>query len=442
MVSSKLEVTNTPKDIAGCGWYEILPRPKSYDGLTGKHQYDWVIIGAGYTGLSAAKRLLQRTPDATVAVIDAQSIAWGAAGRNSGFMIDLPHDVSAESYSGGHEKDLREIRTHRKAISFATEIVEEYRLQDFFSTCGKYHGAVDQSGIKHLETYTRQLDRLGERYSLLDQVQMRAVTGSDFYLGGMHSPGSAMIQPAGYIRGLADGLSEQGVSIFENSPVRAIEKGERHRVITDQGEISSANIILCVNGHAQSFGYYQRRLIHLFLYASMSRALTETEMSTLGGISEWGITPADPLGSTVRRYRDRILIRNSVSYTPHIDSSAAMIKKTVKQHDLSFRKRFPMLTDVSMEYHWGGHLCMSLNSMPGFGELEPGIFSAVCQNGLGVTNGTYAGMAIVDLATGQQNDIVADMPVEQPNKLPPEPFMTLGTKASLYWKQHKAKKEL
>ncbi len=383
-------------------------------------------------------------PNQKVTVLDAQAIAWGAAGRNSGFMIDLPHDVSADSYSGGLEKDLKEIRMYRRAIDFAADAVEDYGLQAHFNPCGKYHGAVDKAGLDHLDEYSRQLDRLGEPYSRLDRKQLAEVTGTDFYAGGIHAPGTVMTQPAGYIRGLADGLANNSnVSIYEHSPVVRIDKGTIHRVVTPEGEVSAAKVLLCVNGHAQSFGYYTRRLMHIYTFASMTRKLTENEMTLLGGSKEWGLIPANPQGSTVRRYRDRLLIRNTFTYNPSMETSKEQIEHLGRRHDKSFINRFgKKLSNVSMEYRWGGQLCLSLNSVQGFGLLEPGIYSAVCQKGLGVGVGTYAGMAIVDLALGLDNDTVRDLGSEQPQKLYPEPLMTIGAKSVLWWKHFRAGLEL
>src|SRR5262245_35719775 len=92
-----------PADQSISGWYALLPPPGPATVLEGRHSADFVIVGAGFAGLSAARRLTQLAPDARIVVIDAQRVGWGAAGRNSGFMIDLPHELSTETYAGGDD---------------------------------------------------------------------------------------------------------------------------------------------------------------------------------------------------------------------------------------------------------------------------------------------------------------------------------------------------
>lgn len=432
------DARKTPADLAGSGWYEILPPPAPAEHLVGNITADWVIIGAGFAGLSAALRLTERRPHDQVVVLEAQRIAWGSAGRNSGFMVDLPHDIASHSYVGGLAEDRKQIRMNRAAISYAAGIAKRFGLREHFEPVGKYHGAVDRRGMDHLTDFCRHLDKLNEPYTPLDRTQMTELTGGDFYAGGIHAPGAAVIQPAGYIRGLADGLRDLA-AVYENSPVVKIESGVTHTVHTPEGKVSTPCIILAMNGHAQSLGFYRRKLMHLFTYASMTRALTEAEQKKLGGHQEWGLIPADPLGTTVRRYRDRVVIRHTFTYNPSLATSKAQVARIGLRHDRSFQDRFPMLKGTAMEYRWGGALCLSLNAVPAFGEVEERIYSAVCHNGLGTARGTYGGMAVVDFATGQNNQIVADaVSSDPPKKLPPEPFMTLGAKAVLWWKQKKA----
>lgn len=434
--------SKTPSDLAASGWYEILPPPglsEAAERLARDITADWVIVGAGFAGLTAAMRLTERCPGDKVVVLEAQRIAWGAAGRNSGFMIDLPHDLSSESYAGGLAEDRKQIRMNRVAIAYAADIVERFGLQAHFSPAGKYHGAVTQRGMDRLASFRRHLDNLNEPCTPLDRVQLAEITGSDFYAGGIHAPGAAVIQPAGYIRGLAAGLRRQQVAIYEDSPVVKIDSGAPHMVHTPGGKVSTAGIILAVNGHAQSFGFHRRKLMHVFTYAGMTRSLREAEQKRLGGLKEWGLLPADPLGTTVRRYHDRVVIRNTFTYNPSMETSEAQVARFGRRHDRAFQKRFPLLKGVAMEYRWGGALCLSLNSVPAFGEVDERIYSAVCHNGLGTAKGTYGGIAVVDLATGQNNRIVADIAAcDPPKKLYPEPLMTMGAKATLWWKQKRA----
>src|SRR5262249_6008068 len=121
--------------------------------LEGKQKADWVIVGAGFAGLSAARRLSQLVPGERIAVVEAQRVGWGAAGRNSGFMIDLPHELSSETYAGGLQHDLKQIRMNRVGIAFAADSADEYGLHEFFISAGKYHGAATTHGLSALAQF-------------------------------------------------------------------------------------------------------------------------------------------------------------------------------------------------------------------------------------------------------------------------------------------------
>ena len=95
----------SPVDPGPAGWNAILPAAQAPDTQDGDLVADWLIIGAGFAGLSAAARLLQACPTDRIVIVDATRVGQGPAGRNSGFMIDLPHDLSSESYKGALERD-------------------------------------------------------------------------------------------------------------------------------------------------------------------------------------------------------------------------------------------------------------------------------------------------------------------------------------------------
>jgi glycine/D-amino acid oxidase-like deaminating enzyme len=176
----------------------------------------------------------------------------------------------------------------------------------------------------------------------------------------------------------------------------------------------------------------------------MTRALTDSEARQLGGEREWHMIPADPMGTTVRRIAEnRILIRNGCLYRPSLEACDSHIEAASRAHDRSFLARFPMLDSVSMEYRWGGRLCLSLNSVPAFGEVDEGVYSANCQNGLGAAKGTLSGVAVAELAAGERTHRVeAMLAFAPPRRLPPEPLMSLGAAAKLKWMEWRAGREM
>jgi glycine/D-amino acid oxidase-like deaminating enzyme len=219
-----MKVTRLPKDPGPAGWNAILPEEPPRPALDGATTADWLLIGAGFAGLAGARRLRQSRPDDRIAVLEATRVAHGPAGRNSGFMIDLPHVLQSDDYGGSLDADRRRTAMNRAAIEFAEDAAREYGLSaEAFTRSGKTNAAATQKGLGHNAAYARHLDALGEPYEMLDAAAMKALTGMDYYLGGLFTPGAAMIQPALFVRGLARGLASDRMSIWENSPVVELE---------------------------------------------------------------------------------------------------------------------------------------------------------------------------------------------------------------------------
>lgn len=439
-----IKVSNTKSGNPGVsGWQAILPKPKSARVLTEDVTADWVVIGGGFTGLAAARRLNQSRPGDKVILLEALRIGEGPAGRSSGFMIDLPHDISAESYTSSVERDKRQTEMNRSALRFAARAGEEYGFtREIFDPRGKINASATVKGHEHNEIYAEHLARMGEPFTKLSAEDMRRIAGTDYYVSGLFTPGTIMLQPAGYVRAFANGLTRHNqADIYENSPVIEMRRtGSVWQVNTPKGMVTAPKIILAVNGHIQSFGYFKGRLMHIFLYASLTEPLTDKQAKALGGESEWELVPADPMGSTMRRIVSaqgtRILTRNKFIYNPSVEASERSIGRAAGDHDKAFQARFPMLSGVNMQYRWGGRLCLSWHSTPVFGEVEQGVYTAVCQNGLGASLGTLSGMLAADLATDTPNPYVQTyLDAPAPTRLPPEPLSLIGATVYLNWKE-------
>ena len=443
-----------PKNPGDTGWKEILPKRKVNSKLSDHINADYLIIGGGFAGLSAARRLNQIDNKAKIALLEACEIAEGPAGRNSGFMIDLPHNLASDDYVGSLDKDREQTLINRSAIEFAKSASEEYEMPpEAIQLVGKTNAAATPKGMNFNTEYAKHLDKTSESYKVLDAQDMKDLTGIDYYMNGLWTPGTAMLQPALYIQSLADGVSKNNnTTIYENSPVISLEEEGIHdgqivwKAKTSLGSISSSKIILAVNGIVERFGYFQNRLMTIFTYSSLTRELTNDETNTLGGSSQWGLTSADAMGSSVRRISgmggNRILIRNRWSYNPSMEVSDSFMSSAANSHNESFKARFPMLKNVSMEYSWGGRLCLSLNSVFAQGEVDEGIYSACCQNGLGTAKGTAIGIITAEKITGAINSLVPDFVDEEaPKKLMPKPFMWFGVNSYMRWKELLAGKE-
>lgn len=443
-----MKVRRLPVDTGPAGWNEILPAAGAPEVLEEHITADWLVIGAGFAGLAATRRLAQLHPGARIVLLEARRVGEGPAGRNSGFMIDLPHHLTSEGYGGQMESDRAEARANRAGIAFAAGMAGEFGLsREAFNPSGKTNAAASERGHKHNMDYAAHLANMGEACEMLDAAQMREMTGSTYYQSGLFTPGAVMIQPALFVRSVACGLKSGRVSVFENSPVTELNRQGDWTARTGKGSVTAPRVILGVNGHANSFDQFRGRLMHVHLYASMTRALTPEECRKLGGAARWGVTPADPMGSTVRRISgtggDRIVVRNRFTYDPSMQVSEGRVARMARDHDRSFAARFPALQGIGMEYRWGGRLCLSWNSVPALGEVDEGLYSACCQNGLGTAKGTLHGMLMAELASGERSELLDEvMAQDAPRRLPPEPFACIGANAVMRWGEIKAGREL
>ena len=441
-----MKVSKLPQDPGPAGWNAILEPRDPTPALDLNLTADWIVIGAGFAGLSAARRLAQLCPEDRIVSLDASTVADGPAGRNSGFMIDLPHDLTSDDYGGAIEADKAQIEDNRRGIAFAREIAQEYGFSETaFDPSGKINAAATAKGQKHNIEFGRHLAKLDEPYTFLDAQQLHELTGITYYNHGIFCPGTVVIQPAEYIRALAAGVCSNRVVLHENSPVIALHKAANWIAKTPKGRVEAPKVILAVNGHLNSFGFLKRRIMHIFTYASMTRAMTPDEIKVLGGQRVWGVTPSDPMGSTVRRVSgiggDRIVVRNRFTFNPSIEAGAT--DGIYRDHDKSFAARFPMLGGMDMEHRWGGRLAVTQENVQAIGELEEGLYSACIQNGLGTAKGTLAGVLAAELACGITSPALdRALAAQMPKRMPPAPIASLGANAVIRWNEWKAGAEL
>jgi len=437
-----------PVQLGPAAWNSILGPQPAAPSLKSDCTADFVVVGAGFAGLSAARRLTQLQPGARIVVLDAGRIAEGAAGRNSGFMIDLPHDLQSEDYAGEGD-DRAMIALNRHAIRFAGEAVEDYDIdRNYFDRAGKVNGAVSAAAESHNVSYANHLASLGESCEMLDLKAMRELTGSSHYRSGLYSPGTVMLQPAGYIRGLAKGLRAVGVDIYEDTPCTAVERiGPDWQLRTPHGCVTTPRVVMTVNGHLESFGFEKGRLMQIFLYAVMTPELDDDAVRRLGGRQRWGITPSDPMGTTVRRIDsgqggNRIVVRTCATLRPNTRPSADDLVRASRTMQSKFDQRFPQLAGMKMEHAWAGHLCLSLNGVSVTRKLDEGMFSGCVQNGLGTARGTLTGIAAAEMAAGETSCVTKHFQTEdKPRRLPPQPFQQIGANAVLRLKEWRARDE-
>jgi len=416
------------------GWYNILPSPPPGRKLDGEQTTDWLVIGAGFTGLSAGRRLADCFPDDRIAIVEADRVGHGASGRNAGFAIDLPFIREAH---GNVEHGRRLLKIHRAGVNELDRLVKQYSIDCQWANSGKYMVAVGSQACRELMETHDFLKKIGEPGELIDRDTIAGRLGTEFYRKALYSPGTCLMNPAALTRGLAANLPAN-VDLYEDSPITDIRFGKMVVAKTTKGIIKSPRVILATNGFTEAFGVMKNRIFNIMSFASLTAPLSDWAdegREQLGNTPEWGIHPVGPTGATIRRTQDnRIWYRTGLIYTPLIQSSAELLERYHSLHVKALVARFPQLGEPRFEHSYGGGMCISQNAEPIFQRPADNVFVAGCQNGTGVAKGTIHGRLIADWAAGVNSELLdIARSYGEPNRLPREPFRGWGVTIRLAW---------
>ncbi len=408
------------------GWYAILPPPAPANRLKGQQTADWVVVGAGVTGLAAARRLAELAPEARIVLLDDYRVGYGASGRNSGFIIDTPH----LSEQVGVETNRRISRLVIAGLAELEGLVRKHGIECEWSPRGHLTAVVESKGVENLRATCRTLDAIDEAYEWLEGDALAEVVGTRHYHAAVLTPRTVLVNPAAMCRGLGQTLPGN-VQVYEETPVRRVEPGSPVRIECAEGSIGAANVLFTTNAFIAKLGFLRREVFPLIECASLSRPLTEDEQASMGGAPDWGITGY----ATMRRtLSNRILVRHGTYYSGDFRLSQNMRKQLRASHVKGLRKRFPMLDSLDFEHTWAGVFCMTRNWASFFGRLERGVFASLGYSGVGVPRGTISGKLLAEFAQGAESDPIADVQaLSGPQRLPPEPFLGLGVGARLAW---------
>ncbi len=419
--ASKRTTRILPDRDEASGWYETLTNtPPPAKSVEGSVECDWAIVGAGACGLAAARRLAELRDQDSIAVIDADRIGHGASGRNAGFMLN--HNTHGEVKNLNVER--RNSTLCAAGVDYLRNLVQEHQIQCHWSDWGRLYVAAEQHSNHHLTELCSNYDTLGVGYERIDRDRMKDMIGTGFYVSGMFAKGSALVQPAALMRGLGDTLP-MNVTTFENSPVGDISRDGRFRLTCPGGVVEARDLILTTSVFIEEFGIGKMRIVPIATYGSLTRPLTDEELSHFGTESEFGLLPADPNGSTVRLTQDRrLFMRNSFSYarSKHIDAETVRYLEPV--HRESIRRRWPALADVPFDSTWGGMLGFTRNDGTLFGQVEDGVYMAISSDASPVSRGSISGVLLAESICGLRSDLLDVMQsMPKAGLLPPDPIL-------------------
>ena len=364
---------------------------------------DVAVIGAGFTGLSAARTLAKR--GARVAVLERNTIGWGASSRNGGMVLTgMKLGVNKLISMYGRERTRRMYAASLASIDCVEQIVQEEGIDCDFSRCGHLEVACKQ---KHFENYERQTELIEVEFNhklrVVTKSQLRDEIGSPFYHGGIVDEVSAGCNPARYVAGLAESALKTGVEIFEHASVEAIQRDFRSEVgwelTTACGSLRAHEVFVATSGYTgAATPALQRKLIPIGSFIIATEALPASLARELSPRNRM-IYDSKHFLHYYRLTPDRrMLFGGRAAFFPE---SERTIRRSAEILRRGMIQVFPQLTDARVEYAWGGTLDFAFDIMPHAGQMD-GMYYAVGYAGHGVAMATYQGQKVAEMMAGDQ----------------------------------------
>ena len=426
-----------------CGWINQLNKRTNIKLLEEDIFCDYLVIGAGYTGLSAARKLSEVDKNKKIVLIDAQLAGEGGSSRNSGYLVDTTLN---DGFTSNKDKENYIIKTniYKLGIEAVKKFIKQYQVDCDWNSCGKYFASSNLKDENKAIEFSKLLNSLGFDNKILYNNQLKDKLGTAFYKIAIYTSGGVLLNPGKLVRAMIDTLPEN-IKLYEKSEINSWKKiNNKIECISGKNKISARKVIFCTNGFLSSLNIKKNYSFPITLTASLTRPLTNQEYKNIGYPKEWGVLPIRPMGATIRMTKDkRILIRNTAETRSPFLMNKSDLSKRVKIHREGLQKRFRQLPNDIIESSWSGIVCRSGNSSQIFEKIDDNIFTAGCYNGSGIGVGTLFGEQIAIMASNQQSEeINVIQQRKKPNWLPPQPFLNFGIYTRLAYERIKARSEI
>jgi glycine/D-amino acid oxidase-like deaminating enzyme len=380
-------------------WQATAEKGPKLPTLNQELQYDVAIIGGGYTGMSTARYLAAK--GLSPVILEASRIGWGASGRNGG-VVEGKYRVSLSDVANrfGLETSLRMYNLAHEAVDHVAELIEAYSItaanyqQNGTMRCA-HHKTALATLVNENEWVRKTFGDTSTR--VLDADEMAHETGSKDFCGGILNSHGGTIHPLNFARGIAKGLTDSGVDIFEESPVVKIEHhSDGVKLYTPGGVINASQIVIATDAYTDITGATSAVTKTIVPFRS---AMITTEPLDLAGVST-PLLDGRSYSETRRMMRWFRKNGNRLMYGGRGAFGKSDSESAFRALEAALRKQFPQLENVRITHRWSGLVALTLDAVPHLGRLNARTTYAMGYNGLGVAMASNMGKYVAEVVTG------------------------------------------
>src|SRR5580700_4945694 len=340
---------------------------------------DVAVIGAGFTGLSAARTLAKR--GAKVAVLESETIGWGASSRNGGMVLTgMKLGVNQLISMYGRDLTRRMYAASLQTIDCVEQIVREEAIDCDFSRCGHLEVACKQ---KHFSDYARQVDVIAREFNhqlrVVQRNELNTEIGSNIYHGGMVDEVSAGLNPARYVAGLGRAATKAGAEIFERTRVEGLQRESRDgeagwKIATSRGPLWAREVFVATSGYTgKATPALQRKLIPIGSFIITTQPLSEALAHELSPRNRMIYDSKNYLYYYRLTPDRRMLFGGRAAFFPETGETVRRSARILRRGMIDV---YPPLSDARIDYVWGGTLDFAFDIMPHAGQMD-GMYYAV-----------------------------------------------------------------
>lgn len=421
-----------------CYWLARLP-PREPSPISAPAEAEFVVVGAGLTGLWTALFLKQLDPGRDVAVVEQGIAGFGASGRNAGMLsetVDHSHGLAVQHF--GFEEARRLAALGEQNVAELTAFIRDRGIACDYEPSGRLNVALTPA---HLEEAARSVDlaeRLGlSTFRLLDAAAVQREVHSPLYLGGVAVAGGGIMDPARFTDGLRQEAERLGVRVYERTTVASVSERGAGVVLRANGTtLTARRVVLATSAYTHHLlPAVTLRFIPLYDYIIVSEPLTPAQWDAIGWRRRQGVTDGRAFFNYYRPTADgRVLWGTSeATYYPgnKVDPSCDHSPHHYATLRQSWRRHFPQLADLGWAYEWGGAICSTTRLTPFFGRaLGDRVCYGLGFTGHGLGSTRIAGRILAHLALEQRSDLLdLSLVTRQPFPYPPEPVRRLAVNA-------------